>query len=287
MKTPKNYTSDFVTSNDGTKVHYRILGSGEGLILVHGGMRSAQSFLKLAHFLSDSFTVYIPDRRGRGLSGDYGYNYSIQCEIEDLQALMKKTGTDYIFGLSAGALITLKTTLETASVKRAALYEPALSLNNSVPTNWLQQYERELNNRKPAKAIVTAMKGLRIEPVLNKIPRFVLVPLLSIVMKIQGDTKADNVTMRSLAPTLLNDMKNIKELNNSLQEYKNLETPILLMGGGKSPSYLKEALIEIDNVLPNTKLQMFPMLNHGSPEEDGAELVSIELKKFFRNLNDH
>lgn len=281
MKTPKNYTSDFVTSTDGTKILYRKLGSGKGLILVHGGMRSAQSFLKLAYFLSDSFTVYIPDRRGRGLSGDYGDNYSIQCEIEDLQALIKKTDTNYIFGLSAGALITLKTTLETDNVKKAALYEPALSINNSVPTDWLQQYERELNRRKPAKAVVTAMKGLRIEPILDKIPRFILVPLLSIVMKIQGDTKAGNVTMRSLAPTLLNDMKNIKELNNTIQDYKNLKTPILLMGGDKSPSYLKESLIEINKTLANAKLQMFPSLSHGSPEEEGAELVSIELKKFF------
>ncbi|HEX5551762.1 MAG TPA: hypothetical protein VFX43_00850 [Chitinophagaceae bacterium] len=41
----------------------------------------------------------------------------------------------------------------------------------------------------------------------------------------------------------------------------------------------------IDNDLPNAKLQMFPTLSHGSPEGDGGELLSIELKDFFRELN--
>ena len=47
--------------------------------------------------LSDEFTLYIPDRRGRGLSGKYGENYSMQKEVEDLDAIIK-TGAHNIFG---------------------------------------------------------------------------------------------------------------------------------------------------------------------------------------------
>jgi pimeloyl-ACP methyl ester carboxylesterase len=59
------YTKGSVTSKDGTVIGYRQLGSGPGLILVHGGMAASQHFMKLASSLADVFTVYIPDRRGR------------------------------------------------------------------------------------------------------------------------------------------------------------------------------------------------------------------------------
>jgi hypothetical protein len=41
---------------------------------MHTGMQAAQNFMLLAKALSDEFTVYLPDRRGRGLSGPPGEN---------------------------------------------------------------------------------------------------------------------------------------------------------------------------------------------------------------------
>ena len=104
----QSYATNSVTSKDGTKIGYRQMGSGPGIILLHGGVNASQHFMKLGAALSDAFTVYIPDRRGRGLSGPYGKNYSIQREVEDLDALRTKTGAYYLFGASTGALIVLQ-----------------------------------------------------------------------------------------------------------------------------------------------------------------------------------
>src|SRR5437773_1809244 len=68
-----------VTSADGTSIGYRRFGGGPGggpsggpgLVLLHGSMSSGAHHVELATLLSDSFTVYVPDRRGRGLSGPY------------------------------------------------------------------------------------------------------------------------------------------------------------------------------------------------------------------------
>jgi len=57
MSSKKSYTTDFVTSKDGTKIGYRQLGSGAGLLLVHGGMMSSQNFMKLGELLSSKFTA--------------------------------------------------------------------------------------------------------------------------------------------------------------------------------------------------------------------------------------
>src|SRR5438552_18471475 len=87
----ERYTTGFVTSKDGTSIGYRQFGHGPGVALVHGTMSSAHNHLQLAEALADAFTVYVPDRRGRGLSGPHGKDYSIQKEVEDLDALLTQT----------------------------------------------------------------------------------------------------------------------------------------------------------------------------------------------------
>src|SRR6266568_8936499 len=64
----EQYTTSSVTSQDGTTIGYRQLGHGPAIVLVQGAMGSAHNFMQLAGMLTDAFTVYIPDRRGRGLS---------------------------------------------------------------------------------------------------------------------------------------------------------------------------------------------------------------------------
>src|SRR5258708_1121535 len=131
MRKAKDYITDVVTSNDGTIIGYKQLGSGPGLILLHGGMMSSQNFMKLAEVLSNNFTVYIPDRRGRGLSGPHGKNYNLMAESQDLQSLIKKTGAQNTFGLSSGAVIVLQTSIVEPSLKKVALFEPPIPINGT------------------------------------------------------------------------------------------------------------------------------------------------------------
>ncbi len=92
MNTKQKYTRGSVTSKDGTTIGYRQMGSGPGIIIMHGGISSSQYYMKFGAALSDEFTVYIPDRRGRGLSGPFGDNYGLPREVEDLEARLKKNG---------------------------------------------------------------------------------------------------------------------------------------------------------------------------------------------------
>jgi pimeloyl-ACP methyl ester carboxylesterase len=96
-------------------------------------MQSSRSFSRLATLVSDRFTVYLPDRRGRGLSGSGVSRYGMDREVEDLAALVAQTGTTRIFGLSSGALIALHAAAALPELSKVALYEPPLSLADSVP----------------------------------------------------------------------------------------------------------------------------------------------------------
>jgi pimeloyl-ACP methyl ester carboxylesterase len=286
------YTISSVTSKDGTTIGYRQLGHGPALVLVQGAMGSAQNFMQLAGLLSDAFTVYIPDRRGRGLSPlPYSQDYSIQKDVEDVDALLAKTGAHSVFGLSSGALICLQAALTLPAIHKAAVYEPALFLKSSEPTAFVTRFEQELAQGKVAAALVTAMKGAQMgPPIMSVMPRFLLESLTNRVMK--GEEKegsGEYLSMRELAPALQYDFEVVVEMSGKLESFRALQTEVLLLGGSKSPAYLEGALDALEQVLPHVARVEFPGLGHGSPwnydeqrNPDGKpEVVAQALRRFF------
>jgi pimeloyl-ACP methyl ester carboxylesterase len=171
----KTYNVGTVTSRDGTVIGYRQLGSGPGLVLVHGGMMGSQNFMKLGTALADIFTIYIPDRRGRGLSGPHG-NYSLEREAEDISIVVRATGSENVFGLSSGAVIALKTALDEPAIKNVILYEPPIPLDGYDPTAWVDQYNKEIAKEKFGAALLTVAEGTNGPTLLTRL-RLITAPL--------------------------------------------------------------------------------------------------------------
>src|SRR6266498_4694935 len=82
-----------VNSKDGTRIAYEKAGAGPAVVLVDGAFcfRASGVTPKLMPLLSQHFTVYAYDRRGRGDSGNTE-PYAVEREIEDLQAIMNVAG---------------------------------------------------------------------------------------------------------------------------------------------------------------------------------------------------
>jgi len=275
-------SSGTVVSGGATIGFRQFGGRGPGVVLLHGGMKSSQDFTALATALSADFTVYAADRRGRGRSGPHGNGFSVETEVEDVQAVLAKTGARNVFGLSSGALVALRAARATPALERVALYEPPFSVAGSAPTDWLVRYEEELARGKPAAALVTAMKGMQVMPAFVRLPRFVLVPLLAVVMRVQGDGDADDVPIRALVPTLRYDMQIVREMSDTLDGFKDLQARVLLLGGTKSPAFLGVALDALEHTLPHVERVTFPGLGHDGPENDGKpSLVAQHLRRFF------
>jgi pimeloyl-ACP methyl ester carboxylesterase len=258
-----------VTSTDGTTIGYRQLGSGPGLLIVHGGLRASQHYLNLAQSLSNEYTVTIPDRRGRGLSGDYGDNYNIQREVEDLTTLLLETGAKFLFGHSSGGLIALETAL-IQPVTKLAVYEPPLSINGSVPRDWLTSYQLALNNNDPKTALLIVSKGLGFTSHQKR--------------RKNHSTDMDRekiIETLTLVPTFIKDMQLVTELESKQDRYHNIKTETLLLGGNKSPAFLLDALISLENIIPNSKRIILPRLMHNAPDDVAPELIANILKKNF------
>jgi pimeloyl-ACP methyl ester carboxylesterase len=282
---PRFCTAGSVVSKDGTTIGYRQAGSGPGLILVHGGMQTSQSFTKLATALSDAFTVYVPDRRGRGLSGPFGDNYGIEKEVEDLAALMARTSARNVFGLSSGALIALQAALTLPSMHKVALYEPPLAIDGAPsPMAWVPRYERELARGDLAAAMVAIIKGTGDRSLFTALPRFVLVPLMRRAIQASAnETGADSASLEVLVPTVRFDTRLAAEMAGMIEKFKAVRPEVLLIGGSRSAAYLPAALDALADVLPNVRRIELSGLGHLAADNVGEpERVANELRHFFR-----
>ncbi len=279
--------TDSVISKDGTTIGYYQLGQGPGVVLLHGSAETAQSHLQLAQALSGAFTVYLPDRRGRGLSGPYGKDYSIREDIEDIDALLAKTGAQDVFGVSSGGIIMLQAALTLPAIQRAAIYEPPLSLTRRAAAEILARFDREMAAGDVAAALVTGMKGAKMgPPIFNFLPRWLLVALTKRMMSDQGN-KASNsdFNFQALAPTLHYDFALVVEMSEKLDSFRNMPAEVLLLGGSQSPAYLKAAVDSLAKILPHAKRIEFSGLGHGgsgNAEWGGRpEQVGRVLREFF------
>lgn len=276
-----DYDTGRVRSKDGTTIGYRRLGRGSAVVVLHGGMQAAQNMMRLAAYLAANFTACVPDRRGRGLSGPHGPDFSVEREVEDVQAVCAETGATRIFGLSSGALVALRSALRTPSLERIALYEPPLSVHGSVPVGWLPRFDREIAADRIAAALVTALKGIGTEPMFTRVPRFALVPLLTLGMRLQRTAKPGDVAIADLVPTHRYDMRIVQELADSLSDYRAVKSDVLLMGGSKSPAFLWTALDALAHTLPHVRRQPFDGLGHSGPDDDGdPERVGAAIREF-------
>jgi pimeloyl-ACP methyl ester carboxylesterase len=177
------YLTGSIASRDGTTISYRQLGNGPGVVVLHGAMESAQSHMQLAEALAATFTIYLPERRGRGLSGPYGDDYGIQKNVEDMDALLNQTGAHLVFGVSSGAIICLQAALTLPAIQKAAIFEPPLLINGSPSTSFLTRYDSEIAEGKVASALVTGMIGSQMgPPVFNVMPRWLLERLTQMMM---------------------------------------------------------------------------------------------------------
>src|SRR5688500_8462250 len=82
---------DRVTSKDGTRIAFDRSGDGPAVILVGGALSDRSAWAPLAKLLAPRFIVFSYDRRGRGDSEDTP-PYSVEREIEDIEALIDESG---------------------------------------------------------------------------------------------------------------------------------------------------------------------------------------------------
>jgi pimeloyl-ACP methyl ester carboxylesterase len=290
--TTAEMTTGSVVSNDGTPIGYLRLGRGPAVVLLHGSNQSARSHTQLALALADTFTVYLPDRRGRGLSGPHRPDHSIRTEVQDLQAVLTGSGAQKIFGVSVSALIALQAAPTQPAIGQIAAYEPGLLMDRSTrSTGWVGRFDREMAQGKVAAALITSVRGLDLAPpAFKRMPRPLAEALTNKVMDSEDkQATSDTVTMRKLAPTLRWEGVLLAETAGTIGSFAEVPAEVLLLGGDmKRPAFIKPAFDALARTLPHNRHVLFPGLDHGGSSDVGPanrngkpEIVAPAIRSFF------
>ncbi|OGX90896.1 alpha/beta fold hydrolase [Hymenobacter coccineus] len=279
---------DSVASKDGTKIGYRIYGQGPGLLIVQGAMGIATNYDQLARAIAPYFTVYLPDRRGRGMSPrPFTADHTVARDVEDVQSVVEKTGTHWLFGLSSGAIIALEATRVLPAIHQTVLYEPPFYVDG-VPVKNIARLNQEIAAGQLNAALVSIFRTTRVgPPIFNVLPRFALLPLTSAFLKAEArKTPGQYAPIPTLISSTRYDFQVVLDRGGAVQSYRSVEQPILLLGGSKSPAYLKKALATLATTLPHARRVELPGLDHAGPwnADLGGQptVVAEQLRQFFQ-----
>jgi pimeloyl-ACP methyl ester carboxylesterase len=274
-----------IRSGDGTRIGYLRVGTGPAVVLVHGAGQSSENFTRLALALADEFTVYVPDRRGRGRSGPHGQFHGLSTEIDDLSALLDATGAGRLFGLSSGAVIAIETALIRPDITKLALYEPPLTFDGVVHGAWAPRYERLLDAGRPGAALVTVLRDTSDRTSLFRwIPERVLAAGLDFVIKRTASqpTPPDVMSPREMIPTLRYDAQAVNAAAGPLERFGALGCDVLLLGGSRSARNLTATLDGLSRVLPGAKRVVLRGTGHTAADNSGhPDRVAAQLRAFF------
>lgn len=269
---------DSVTSKDGTKIAYDKVGQGPALILVAGAFsyRKFPQQVELANLLSEYFTVYNYDRRGRGDSGDT-QPYDVAREVEDLQALIDEAGgSAYVWGLSSGAALALRAAENGVNITKLALHEPPFVVKDEdrkPPKDFMRHTTELISNNDRAEAIKYFMtKGMGA-------PSFV-VSLMRIMPSVWSNLIAVAHTLPYDA-ALLDGYMEGKMLSD--EGWSSVTMPTLVLEGTESPASLRHSAQALANVLPNAQLLSKKGLGHTKKLD--TKKISPELTAFFMAAN--
>jgi pimeloyl-ACP methyl ester carboxylesterase len=248
-------TMPTVTSADGTVIAYESVGAGPALILVDGAMcyRGQGPARDLAAALADSFTVYLYDRRGRGESGDTA-PWTPEREVEDLAALLAAAGgTAYLFGCSSGAVLAADAAHRLPGFQRLALYEPPFIVDDSHaprPDTFLAETEALIAAGDTGGAVRKFLRAV-------DVPGFV-VAILTLLPPFRK--------LKAVAHTLPYDLRILGDTGRGVPldpaRWSGVGVPAIVMDGGKSPRYMRNAAQALSQALPKAEYRTLPGQTH-------------------------
>ncbi|MFD1722938.1 alpha/beta fold hydrolase [Amnibacterium endophyticum] len=263
-------TTGSVRSADGTAIGYLRRGNGPGVVLVQGAMADARAYDRFAELLSGSFTVFSADRRGRASSPrPYGQDHDLARDVEDIDAILRTTGTSTVFGLSSGAVITLEAAKTLPRIERAVVFEPPF-YDHGIDRAGIARLGQEIERGDLPSALLDALLTAGTAPApLRRLPRPIARLLTGALLALHVRTSGSATSLRDLLPGVRYDFHDVSQANEHPERYQDLEKPLLVISGTKSPAFLQHAARTLAARNPRAELVELPGLGHDGPWNSG------------------
>jgi pimeloyl-ACP methyl ester carboxylesterase len=263
-------------SADGTVIAYERTGDGPPLIVAVGAFCDRRSFVPPAG-LTERFTVYTYDRRGRGDSGDT-QPYSPDREVADLAAVVSaavsgsavsraavsRVGSAvFAFGHSSGGALVLRAAAQGVPLTAVASYEAPFVVPGT----------REVAADPADRIREMVAAGRRGDAVRYWMTSVVAAPAQVLTM-MEGSPAWP--ALEALAHTLPYDIALTGD-QGVPAALSAIAIPVLVLGGSTSPDWFHRTVQETAAVIPGARLVMMDGYDHGVP----PEVIAPVLTDFF------
>ncbi|MBS7700749.1 MULTISPECIES: alpha/beta hydrolase [unclassified Chelatococcus] len=234
-----------VQSPDGISVALERVGQGAPVLAVHGTTSTRSRWVPVAPALSEHFTLYLMDRRGRGGSGDKS-SHSMALEFADvaaaIDAISQQTGTGVaVIAHSYGAICALEAALLTPAITRLIVYEPP------IPTEGAPESQDESHVERLSALIA---EGDNAGALLYFYRAVLGMPEAQIGRMI---ARADWPARTAVAPTLPREIMATRRYRLDTQRFAQLTIPTLVMVGADSPPRYQSSTALLAQTLPNSQ----------------------------------
>lgn len=266
-------------SSDGTTIGYQSIGNGPDLLIIHGALSDSCHFTTLAKELAETYRVHMMDRRGRGMSGPQGPEYSMIKECEDVAAVQQATQAQMVFGHSYGGLVALETARLFNLFSSITLYEPGVVLQSQPEDwNWLSDYEKAIQKIDNRSAFAHFVQGAGHSP-LSKLPLWYAKLMLRIFIRGEHWSGLEALLQQNLL-----EHKEVRRLAGTYHQYQALQAKVLLAYGGKSPQAVKDMIHTLNSTIAKSEVLEIPRLEHLSPENRYEPVkVAALIKPFLKH----
>jgi pimeloyl-ACP methyl ester carboxylesterase len=257
-----------VTSQDGTEIAFEVSGSGPPLLLVHGTGTAHERWIPSYSLFDEHFTVCAMDRRGRGGSIHESGPYGLEREFEDIVAVINSFEEPVnLFGHSYGGICALGAAFLTSNIRKLILYEPPLHRHDEPcrPSNPLHEKLEKL-----------VAKGDREEIIMTFMKEAVMMPEYEII---QARVQPAWPYRLAAAFTLPREGKANDAFRFDPEKLKDLNIPALLLLGGDSPVFMKNATAYLQQTLPQATTVILAGQQHVAMET-APEFLQKEVLSF-------
>jgi pimeloyl-ACP methyl ester carboxylesterase len=256
-----------IVGSDGVQITVHSVGSGPGLVVLHGAGVTVRDYRRLADRLSARFTVHLFNRRGRHDSAPLTGTETAQTDVDDLAAVLDHTGARNVFGHSGGGFVALRAGL-TLPVDRIATYDAAIALDAvDFPREFIDPFDQALAAGDLTEAFVQAGK-IHPDTAAAKMPHWLQ------VLGVRGFLHTPpGKQMVDLLPTLSPEVHRILDHEAPASQYSTISAEVLLTYGSRSSQYFKDISHTLATGLPHARALAIPRASHNTANIAPARLT--------------
>lgn len=258
-----------VSSADGVDVRAYDEGSGHPILIIGPGLDEGTRTKKLAAVLARRFRVLRLHRRQYRLdlkATTDGTPHSVAQEVEDVVAIAEAVGQPLlVYGHSSGGVVALEALVATPSMfVGAVIFEPAIV--SVMPLNGdgdeiIARMHDEIAAGRPGRALTVFARDATGLPAWQAR----LIGVLTTVIP----------RYRRLVPCQADDLQAMLDVGAPLDAYARIDSPIVLLGGDRSPAGIAAPLDALQDAIPDAERIVMHGRDHGADVKAPAQVAGV------------